>query len=107
MSFLHFLDLLISGAIGGFIAAVFRKTVSKLSIIISVVTGAACSQYLTPLVINTFGLTEALSNSYGFIIGLISYYLVDGLIQLINAFSKDPDGTVEKIIKVVSFLRRK
>lgn len=83
--------VLLAGLAGGVLSVFHEKeSISWWHAWVMLLTGALTAGFITPLAGRWLGLGEGLENSVGFVIGLTSMRLIELLLNIIEALSKNP-----------------
>jgi len=94
---------LITGFLGGAVGLVFGKQKTtfkgKLRSIGIVVIGAVVTGYVTPLILEWKPNWENTEYSIGFLVGIFGMGVIEGFINLVNSFRKNPISTIKSIKK--------
>lgn len=94
-------SLLISSVIGAFIGAAFRKDETSFNICLAIVAGIAMAYYLTPALIEVFGISKTVENAIAFLIGLFGMYLLTIVVMVLKALKDDPKEVLETIKQLI------
>ena len=87
----------IAGFVGGVVSLAFLPELTWRKSLISVIAGAFCAAYFTPLISDLWELKEHSQGASAFLTGLFAMYLLAGLFKIAERFSKDPIKTVNSL----------
>jgi hypothetical protein len=86
------LALIIAGLVGSFVSVGNKKDVGYLGKFISIISGGAIANYMTPLLINVLGLNQNWEYGFAFVLGFMGLEGVRWIIVLV----KDKFGVKNK-----------
>ena len=90
------LTVAIAGFAGGVVSLSYVKPLTKWQAFLAVFTGAVCSNYLTPLVVEYFKPYPTGEGGTAFLVGLTSMNLIPGVIKLSERFREKPEDFLHK-----------
>lgn len=83
---------LLAGFAGGVVSLSFVRQLTKKQMILSVIVGAICAGYITPLVIQYFHFTSEVENGAAFLVGLTAMNIVPGFLNVTKRWRDDPNA---------------
>jgi hypothetical protein len=86
----------IAGLAGGVVSLSYVKPLSKWQAFLAVFTGAVCSAYLTPLVVDYFHFSPTAEHGAAFLVGLTAMNIIPGIIKLSDRFKSNPEEFIKK-----------
>ena len=98
---------IITGVLAGLVGLIFGERATKtfkdkVKITLIVIVGAIMTGYFTPLIFLWKPRWESVEHSIAFVIGLLGMGVVEGILNIINRFSKHPIKTVREVKGVSS-----
>lgn len=94
---------LITGFLGGAIGLIFGKRqktpLGILRSILTVFVGAIVTGYLTPFILTIKPHWEDVEHSIGFLVGIFGMGIIEGFMNLVNSFTKNPIKTIKSFKK--------
>ena len=94
---------LITGLLGGAVGLIFGKKkttlMGKLRSIGIVIVGAIVTGYVTPVILIAKPHWENTEHSIGFLVGIFGMGIIEGFMNLVKSFKKNPISTIKSIKK--------
>jgi hypothetical protein len=82
---------LLAGFAGGVVSLSYMRELSRLQMVLAVVTGALLAGYLTPLAQHWISMPNEVENGVAFLLGLTAMNIVPGFLRLAERFKNNPE----------------
>lgn len=89
---------LLAGFFGSLVALTFIKELTRVQMLIALVTGLLTSAYLTPLVMFYLKITPEINDGIAFIVGLVAMNIVPAVIAVSESVRKNPLELLKRIL---------
>lgn len=89
---------LLAGFFGSLVALTFTKELTRVQMLMALLTGLLTSAYLTPLVMFYFKITPEINDGMAFIVGLVAMHDVPAIIAIAEIVRKNPLELLKRIL---------